>query len=181
MDRVSRELAYGEPKTGYPLAAQFPVGAELIRAHARLTLYPTMGRLPVLRTDPTMTAAGYHSPESSVGGQSWSRDMSHGEAPLQVGSVAIVCEEQRKVKGVCLTSPLWKYGAGNRVSTRKMCALGGVRVRVLGVNVVQVWYRNAFQRAGVIAALRRRGQNSTTLPRSGARWRAMTSAWTPVT
>ena len=57
-----------------------------------------MGRLPVLRTDPTMTAAGYHSPESSVGSQSWSRDMSHGEAPLQVGSVAIVCEEQGKVK-----------------------------------------------------------------------------------
>ena len=24
MDRVSRELAYGEPKTGYPLAAQLP-------------------------------------------------------------------------------------------------------------------------------------------------------------
>ena len=29
---------------GYPLAAQLPVGAELIRAHARLTLYPTMDR-----------------------------------------------------------------------------------------------------------------------------------------
>ena len=65
-----------------------------------------MGRLPVLRIDPTMTVAGYHSPESSVGSQSWSRDMSHGEAPLQVGSVAIVCEEQGKVKGVGLTYPL---------------------------------------------------------------------------
>ena len=147
----------------------------------KLRSVSTMDRLPVLRTDPTMTAAGYHSPESSVGSQSWSRDMSHGEAPLQVGSEAIVCEARGKVKGVCLTSPLWKYGAGNRVSTRKMCALGGVRVRVLGVNVVQVWYRNAFQRAGVIAALRRRGQNSLTPPRSGARWRATTSAWTPAT
>ena len=61
-----------------------------------------MGRLPVLRIDPTMTAAGYHSPESSVGSQSWSRDMSHGEAPLQVGSEAIVCEEQGKVKVLAL-------------------------------------------------------------------------------
>ena len=34
--------------------------------------------MPVSRTDPTMTAAGYQSPESSVGSQSWSRDMSHG-------------------------------------------------------------------------------------------------------
>ena len=93
---------------GLSLSGTASAEGELIRAHARLTLYPTMGRLPVLRTDPTMTAAGYHSPESSVGSQSWSRDMSHGEAPLQVGSVAIVCEEQRKVKGVCLTSPLWK-------------------------------------------------------------------------
>lgn len=59
--------------------------------------------MPVLRTDPTMTVAGYHSPESSVGSQSWSRDMSHGEAPLQVGSEAIVCEARGKVKGVCLT------------------------------------------------------------------------------
>ena len=146
----------------------------------KLRSVSTMDRLPVLRTDPTMTAAGYHSPESSVGSQSWSRDISHGEAPLQVGSVAIVCEARGKVKGVCLTSPLWKYGAGNRVSTRKMCALGGVRVCVLGVNVVQMWYRNAFQRAGVIAALRRRGQKSLIPPRSGALWRAMTSAWIPV-
>ena len=84
-----------------------------------------MGRLPVLRTDPTMTAAGYHSPESSVGSQSWSRDISHGEAPLQVDSEAIVCGARGKVKGVCLTYPLWKYGAGNRVSTRK-CALWAV-------------------------------------------------------
>ena len=61
--------------------------------------------MPVLRTDPTMTAAGYHSPESSVGSQSWSRDMSHGEAPLQVGSEAIVCEARGKVNGVCLTYP----------------------------------------------------------------------------
>ena len=65
-----------------------------------------MGRLPVLRIDPTMTDAGYHSPKSSVGSQSWSRDTSHGETPLQVGSVAIVCEEQGKVKGVGLTYPL---------------------------------------------------------------------------
>ena len=51
--------------------------------------------------------------------------MSHGEAPLQVGSVAIVCDARGKVKGVCLTSPLWKSGAGNMVSTRK-CALWAV-------------------------------------------------------
>ena len=31
--------------------------------------------------------------------------MSHGEAPLQVGSVAIVCEARGKVKGVGLTYP----------------------------------------------------------------------------
>ena len=63
--------------------------------------------------------------------------MSHGEAPLQVGSVAIVCEDQRKVKGVCLTSPLWKSGAGNMVSTRK-CALWAVCVFVF---LVLMWYR----------------------------------------
>ena len=65
---------------GLSLSGTASAEGELIRAHARLTLYPTMGRLPVLRTDPTMTVAGYHSPESSVGSQSWSRDMSHGRA-----------------------------------------------------------------------------------------------------
>ena len=106
--------------------------------------------------------------------------MSHGEAPLQVGSVAIVCEEQRKVKGVGLTYPLVEIRSREQGSTRIMCALGGVRVRVLGVNVVQVWYRNAFQRVRVIAALGRRGRKSLIPPRSGALWRAMTSAWIPV-
>ena len=33
---------------GYPLAAQLPVGAELIRVHARITLCPTMDRRPVV-------------------------------------------------------------------------------------------------------------------------------------
>ena len=107
--------------------------------------------------------------------------MSHGEAPLQVGSEAIVCEEQRKVKGVGLTYPLVEIRSREQGSTRIMCALGGVRVRVLSVNVVQVWYRNAFQRAGVIAALRRRGQNSTIPLKSGALWRATISASTPAT
>ena len=51
--------------------------------------------------------------------------MSHGEAPLQVGSEAIVCGARGKVKGVCLTSPLWKSGARNKFSTRK-CALWAV-------------------------------------------------------
>ena len=32
--------------------------------------------------------------------------MSHGEAPLQVGSEAIVCGARGKVKGVCLTYPI---------------------------------------------------------------------------
>ena len=65
--------------------------------------YHKKSRMPVLRIDPVMTSAEYQSPEPSVGSQSWSRDMSHGEAPLQVGSVAIVCEARGKVKGVCLT------------------------------------------------------------------------------
>lgn len=77
----------------------------------KLRSVSTMDRLPVLRTDPIMTAAGYHSPESSVGSQSMSRDTSHGETPLQVGSEAIVCEARGKVKGVCLTYPLVEIGS----------------------------------------------------------------------
>ena len=95
-----------------------------------------MGRLPVLRIDPTMTAAGYHSPKSSVGSQSWSRDTSHGETPLQVGSVAIVCEEQGKVKGVGLTYPLVKIRSSeqvfhkNNVRFGRCCILSFFRVIV---------------------------------------------------
>lgn len=64
--------------------------------------------------------------------------MSRGEAPLQVGSVAIVCEEQGKVKGVCLTYP----PCGNQEQgigfPQEKCALWAVCVFVFWV---LMWYR----------------------------------------
>ena len=51
--------------------------------------------------------------------------MSHGEAPLQVGSEAIVCGARGKVKGVCLTYPLVEIRSREQGFHKKMCALGG--------------------------------------------------------
>ena len=62
--------------------------------------------------------------------------MSHGEAPLQVGSEAIVCGARGKVKGVCLTYPLVEIRSReqgfhkNNVRFGRCCILSFFRVIV---------------------------------------------------